>query len=488
MGDQYEHRRRLTLFATVLGSSLAFIDATVVIVALPTIERDLDLGLAGQQWVFLAYSLTLASLLLVSGGVGDEFGRRRTFVFGICAFAAASLFAGLAPGEVSLIAARALQGAAAAFMTTNSLALLRETYGDESGRAIGLWTSFTSAAAILGPPAGGALVEWVSWRWIFLVNLPLALAAVLLAIAGRCPHRTQERTGRLDVPGSILSAVGFAAITYGLVEGADRGIAAVWWTIPVTMIAFGLFVVAERRAANPLVPRSLLEIHNILAANVETFLVYAALGGQGLFFVLDLQFLGFGAFEAGLLVLPPSVAMILLSSRIGSLSARVGPRRFLAAGPALMAAGFALYLSLDEKSDFWTAGIAGLVLFSVGLALLVAPITTTAIGSAPQQLAGVASGVNMMVARVGSLVAVAVLGVVAAVVFEAAGGSSDAVPMAAGQTGEELRSASIDAFRAVMTGLIVLCLAAALTAWFWISDREALRRGDETPEPVPLGG
>ena len=216
-------RQRLTLAATVLGSSLAFIDASVVIVALPTIERDLDFGLAGEQWVFVAYSLALAAFYLPAGAVGDRGGRRETFMAGVVGFALASVLAGAAPSGGVLIAARALQGIAGAFMSTNSLALLRETYGPDSGRAVGLWTSFTSLATIGGPPLGGAIVEWASWRWIFFINLPLALATLVLAQRGRCAQLEQHHVGRLDIPGSALAATGFGMLTYGFVEGAARG-------------------------------------------------------------------------------------------------------------------------------------------------------------------------------------------------------------------------------------------------------------------------
>src|SRR5918994_4773271 len=201
-------RQQLTLAATILGSSLAFIDTTVVIVALPTIERELDLGLAGQQWIFLAYSLTLAALYLTGGAVGDRYGRRQTFAFGVIAFAIASALAGAAPGGALLIAARALQGIGGAFLTTNSLALLRATYGDEAGKAIGLWTAFTSVSTIGGPVLGGALIEWVSWRWIFYLNLPLAAATLLLAYRGRTDEKPTPRVGRLDIPGAELAPAG----------------------------------------------------------------------------------------------------------------------------------------------------------------------------------------------------------------------------------------------------------------------------------------
>ena len=354
-----ETRKRLTLAATILGSSLAFIDATVVIVALPTIEEDLGLGLTGQQWVFLSYSLALAALYLVGGAVGDRYGRRNVFVAGAAAFALASLLAGAAPNEATLLVARFLQGVAGAFLTTNSLALLRGSYGADAGRAIGLWTSFTSVATILGPPAGGALVEWVSWRWIFLLNLPLAAAAVALALLGREEEAPPARSGRLDLAGAALAATGFGLLTYGLVEGADRGFGSLWWTFVVAAAALAAFVVVEMRVAEPMLPFGLFRERNFAAANAQTFLVYAGLYGFFVFFTIYLQFLGFTPFEAGLLNIPSSVVMILLAARFGGLADRHGPRLYLTVGPALIGIGTLVFAIVDTRSEFWTYGIVG---------------------------------------------------------------------------------------------------------------------------------
>lgn len=483
-------RRRLTLAATILGSSLAFVDATVVIVALPTIEEDLGLGLTGQQWVFLSYSLALAALYLVGGAIGDRYGRRNTFIAGAAGFALASLLAGAAPNEAVLLVARALQGVAGAFLTTNSLALLRGVYGAESGRAIGLWTSFTSVATIAGPPAGGALVEWVSWRWIFLVNLPFATAAVGLAIVGRCREVPPERLGRLDVPGAALAAAGFGLLTYGLVEGAERGFDELWWAFPLAAAALAAFVVVERRVQQPMLPFELFRRRNFAVANAQTFLVYAALYGFFVFFTIYLQFLGFTPFEAGLLNIPSSLVMIALAARFGALADRHGPRLYLTIGPALIGLGTLVFTVVDEKSDFWTAGIAGLLLFSLGLAMMVAPITATALKSAPERYAGIASGVNSTVSRLGSLIAVAVIGLVISLVFEARTDAPDAVPIARDQTAPELREASVDGFRAGMLLAAALAFAGAAVGAAGISNREA--RGEIEPAvseqaPAPAG-
>jgi EmrB/QacA subfamily drug resistance transporter len=477
--------RALTLGATVIGSSLAFIDATVVIVALPTIERDLDLGLSGQQWVFLSYSLALAALYLVAGAVGDRRGRRETFIVGVAGFAVASLLAAVAPNGSFLIAARALQGVFGAFLTVNSLALLREVYGSESGRAIGLWTAFTSVATVAGPPAGGALVEWISWRWIFFINLPLAAVAVALALAGRSPQRAEQRVGRLDLPGAALAAIGFGSLTYAMVEGAEDGFADYWWAFLVAAVSLAAFGVVERRTAEPMLPFALFRRRNFTAANIETFLVYAALSGNFVFVILYLQFIGFSPFQAGLLEIPTSVIMIALAARFGALADRLGPRLFLTAGPALLGVGTLFFLLVEERSDFWTAGVAGLVLFALGLAMLVAPITATALSSAPSEYAGIASGVNSTVSRLGGLLAVAVVGLVIALVFEGKAGETDAVPLATDQTEPELRDASIEGFRAGMLLVAGLAFAGAAVGAFGISNAQAEADGASAPAPAP---
>jgi EmrB/QacA subfamily drug resistance transporter len=478
-----ERRRTLTLAACIIGSSLAFVDATVVIVALPTIEADLGLGLSGQQWVFLSYSLALASLYLVGGAVGDRFGRRKVFAAGVGGFALASVLAGAAPSGAVLIVARTLQGVAGAFLTTNSLALLRAVYAENAGRAIGLWTSFTSVATIAGPPAGGALVEWASWRWIFFINLPLAGLAFVLAQAGRDRGEHLEgRARRLDVPGAVLAAIGLGTLTYGAVEGADNGFAERWWAFAIAAVALSAFVVVERRAAEPMVPFSLFRRGNLAAANGETFLVYAAIYGFLIFFTLFLQSLGFTPFEAGLIMTPPSLVLVVLAARFGALADRHGPRLFLSLGPVLIAAGILLTLPMSEQSDFWPVGLAGLFVFSFGLAVIVAPITATALKSAPAELAGVASGVNTTVSRLGSLTAAAVIGVVIGLVYDA---QTDAPgPALARDLSGDALAATVSGYRAGMLVAVGLALAGALVGALFVSNREAAEGPAPPSEPT----
>lgn len=466
-----EQRRRLTLAATVLGSSLAFIDASVVVVALPTIERDLDLGLSGEQWVFLAYSLALAALYLPAGAVGDRAGRRETLAAGVVGFAFASALAGAAPNGAVLIVARALQGIAGAFVSTNSLALLRETFGRESGRAVGLWTAFTSAATIGGPPLGGAIVQWISWRWIFFINLPLAAATVWLIRAGRCRARASHRVGRLDVPGAALAAVAFGTLTYGFVRGADHGFGRVWWAFVAAGVALGGFLLLESRLAEPMLPLDLFRRRNFAVANLETLLVYGALGGMFFFFTLYLQFLGFSPLAAGLANTPSGAILVLLASRLGRIADERGPRTMLVVGPLLIGVGTVLFALVDDRGGFWRLGLAGLVVSGVGLAALVAPITATALSSAPESLSGVASGINSTLSRLGNLLAVAVLGLVVALVYRSSGGHG--VALARGVADPKVRSASVNAFRVAMLTAAGLAFAGAAVAAVGISNREA---------------
>jgi EmrB/QacA subfamily drug resistance transporter len=478
-------RRKMTLVATILGSSLAFIDVTVVIIALPTIEKDLNLGLAGEQWVYLSYSLALASLYLVAGAIGDRRGRREVFTAGIAGFALASLLAAVAPNGGVLIAARTLQGIAGAFVTTNSLALLRQAYGKDAGRAVGLWTSFTGVVTIAGPPLGGALVQWASWRWIFILNLPVAVAAVWFARAGQCRREAPTGAQRLDIPGAALVAVGVGALTFGLVEGAKHGFGQYWWLFVVAGLALVGFLVVESRKKNPMLPLELFRIRNFAASNAATFLVYAAIGAWLVYVALYFQFIGYSPFVTSLILAPTTVVMILLAPRFGALADRNGPRLYLTIGPALLGASALVLMAVDTKTKVWYLGIPALGLMSLGLAILVAPITATALKSAPEQYAGIASGINTTFSRIGNLLAVALVGLVVTVVFESNGGVSSAVPLAKNQTNAVFHAASIDAWRAAMAVVAALAFAGAAVGGIFISNREALGEQEEEETPAP---
>jgi EmrB/QacA subfamily drug resistance transporter len=450
-------RRTLVLVATILGSSMAFVDATVVNVALPTIGRDLDLGLAGRQWVFLAYSLPLASLYLTAGGIADRLGRRRIFLWGNGAFALASILAGLAPDAMLLLAARAVQGAAGAFLAVASLSLLRATWGEDSGRAVGLWTAWSGIATIVGPSLGGALTQWATWRLVFLINLPLALGAVLLAQRATEPEpRERVLLGQLDLPAGVLFTVSFGTLTYGIVHPHA------WWLLVVAAVSFAAAVAWEVRTDEPLLPLALFRDRAFAVGSVATLLVYGALAGATFYYVLYLQsVVGYSPLQAALTGIPISVVMLLLAGWFGGLADRHGPRLYLTLGPSLLAVGTLLW-AISTRPDEWWIVVAGSLVFGLGLAVTVAPITAVVLNNAPERLAGVAAGVSNTTARVGGLVAVALLGLVLEVAYDGVGS-----PLT--QSGE--RGPEIHAFRVAMLATAGLALAGALVSLVGVPSR-----------------
>lgn len=469
-----ETRRRLVLIATILGSSMAFLDAFVVNVALPTIDQEFDLGLAGEQWVFLSYSLALAALYLPAGALGDRYGYANTFVVGVTGFAVASIVAGLAPSGAVLIAARAVQGVFGALLTPGSLALLRATFRDEAGRAIGSWTAWTGVATAAGPVIGGTLVETVSWRVIFLLNIPLAAVTVIATIVSRDTCRTELRHRRLDLPGIVLGAIGIGALVWALVEGPKNGFgsASVLAGFLLSALSLVAFVIVEWRSAEPMMPLSLFRIRELTIANIATFFIYAALGSALFFLVLFAQsVLGYSAAQAGLLVVPISLALLLLASRFGRAADRIGARPFLVGGPLLIGVGLVLLGRLDATSGYWTDVFPPLVVFSVGLAATVPPVTSAALRPAPEGRAGIASGINTTVSRVGQLLAVAGLGVVVSLVFGTGHGS----PFEIGaRSADDLADAS-DAFQAAMWVAAALAFAGALVSGVGLPRRARAR-------------
>ena len=477
--------RRLTLVATIVGSSMTFIDATVVNIALPTIGRDLDAGLAIQQWVVLSYSLAVASLYVVSGALGDRYGRRLMFLLGTGGFAASSALAGVAPTSGLLVAARVLQGITGALLTTNSLALLRATYGADSGRAVGLWTAWSGIGTMLGPPAGGLLVQYASWRWIFFINLPGAALAVFMAWAGRHDEAPVPDPRPINLPAAAAIAVAFGSLTYGLVRGAQAGFGTVWWAFAVAVAGVGFLAVSERRSANPLLPDRLIRARLFVVANLYTFLVYAALGGSTFYLALYLQSaaVGYSPSRASLVFLPISIVMFVLASRFGRLADRDGPRLYLTVAPLVMAAGLALLTVVTSTNPI--VALPGVLVFAVGLACLVAPITSTALKASPDEYVGLAAGVNTTVSRIGGLVATPLLGVVITLVFAAqtSGGSGD--PFATHGLTADQRAATIDSFRAGIGVAALLCIAGALLAARELPSGGGEGRPDAAPEPPP---
>ena len=438
---------------------------TAINVAVPAIGAELEIDLGGQQWVMLSYSLALASLYLVAGALGDRLGRRKMFMIGATAFAVASALGGIAPNAAVLIVARVLQGAAGALLTTGSLSLLRSTFAEESGRAIGIWTAGTGAVSLAGPPLGGALVEWASWRWIFYVNLPLALGAVYLAWLGRgASTRREVPTSRIDVLGAALVALGLGFVTYGIVQGGEEGFAAIAWAFAFGGVALAAFVARELRARDPLLPLYLFRERDFTLVNVATLLIYSALAGSTFFLVLFLQsVIGYTPFEAGLLLLPSTLVLLALAPSFGRLADKLGARLFLVAGPLVMASGMLLWLRVDDRS-LWDGLLPGLVLYGLGLSMIVAPITAAAMMAAPERYSGVAAGVNSTFSRLGSLFAIAVLGLVVSLVFAARTDDPDLVPLALGEDSPEFVAASTDAFRAAMIVAAALAVGGSAAA------------------------
>ncbi len=457
-------RRRFILVATIIGSSIAFIDGTVVNIALPTIGRDLDAGLPAQQWIALSYSLAVASLYIVSGALGDRYGRWRLFVTGVAGFAAASALAAIAPNTELLIAARILQGVAGALLTTNSLALLRATYGADSGRAVGQWTAWSGIATLIGPPLGGLLVEYASWRWIFVINLPAAVLAVGLAVAGRGDERLPEVPRPVQAVGAAAIALTFGGLTFALIEGAQKGFASVWWAFLLSLAGFALLISSERRSAHPLLPMELLQSRVFGVANMYTLLVYAALGGSTFYLALYLQSaaVGYTPARASLVFLPISIVMFFIAARFGRLADRDGPRRLLILAPIVMAAGLVLLTLVTSTNPL--IPLPGVLVFAFGLSMLVAPITSTALKAAPDAFSGLAAGVNTTVSRIGGLIATPLLGIVITLVFESKSPHPNADPFAGHVLSAAQRDATVSAFRAGIGFAVALCIAGSVLA------------------------
>jgi EmrB/QacA subfamily drug resistance transporter len=442
---------RAVVAAATLGTGMGLLDTTVVNVALRTIGRDLDATLAELQWITNGYLLSLASQILFGGWLGDRFGRRRVFVFGTMAFAAASLLCGLAPTPGILIAARILQGCGAALMTPGSLAMMQGAFRPaDRAKAIGAWSGMAAIAAAVGPFVGGILVDYASWRWIFLINLPLAALTTWIAV--RWVPESQDRAGcgPVDIAGAVLASLALAGVTYGLIQWGDP-LAPV--ALVVGVAASVGFVVAESRHPDPMLPLSLFRSRTFSSANVMTLLVYAALGAVMFFVVLQLQTVsGYTALAAGVSLLPITICMVFLARRGGALGTRIGPRLPMTLGPVVMGSGTMLLLGIGVDVDYWRDVLPGVLVFGLGLALMVAPLTATVLAAAPDRNAGVASGVSNAVARTGSLLAVAVL------------------PVAVGLSGVDYADpVAFDAgYRSAMIACAGILVIGGLVSWFTI--------------------
>jgi EmrB/QacA subfamily drug resistance transporter len=414
--------KRLVLVAAILGTTVVTIDSTVANVALPAIADDLGGGLAGQQWVANAYLVTLGSLLLIGGSLGDIFGERRVFAFGVGAFGVTSLLCALAPTIEILVAARALQGVAGALLTPAALAVIVATFPpDERGRAVGAWTAWGGIGTVLGPVIGGQLVDAASWRWIFALNVPIVLVTIVLILRVVPAGRERDPDARVDVVGAALCALGLAGMTFGLIEQPLRGWSDPMVALPLVLgaLLFAGFLVWESRTSHPMLPLALFRRRNFAVGNVETFAMYGGLGLMFFFLILFLQQVaGWSALEAGAASIPVTLIMFAASTRFGALADRHGPRFFMGVGPLVSAVGMLLLLlRVDADAQYLSDVLPGLVVFGIGLAMTVAPLTATVLADADESNAGIASGVNNAIARVAGLVAVAAVGAVVAASF-----------------------------------------------------------------------
>ena len=443
------------LAATVLGSGIAFLDATVVNVALPAIEDELGGGLSGLQWTVDAYLVTLGALLLLGGSLGDMLGRRKMFILGLAGFAAASALCGIAPSIGTLIAARAIQGVAAALLTPASLAILQASFAPEDrSRAIGAWSGLSGVSTALGPFLGGYLVDAVSWRWVFIINLPLAAVAIWISVRHLPESKDESGFKRPDVTGALTAALALGGVLFALIEGPGRG-----WTDTqvvtaalVGVAAGAAFFVVEKRSSHPMLPLSIFRSLQFSGANITTLLVYGALSGALLLLVLELQkFMGYSALEAGASLVPLTILLLLLSSTAGRIAQQIGPRIPMTLGPLVAGVGLALFVMVEPGSEYLTSVLPGVVVFGVGMSFTVAPLTAAVLAAVESRRAGIASGVNNAVARIAGLLAIALL------------------PLAAGLsgTGEDAERFTAGFHRAMLISA-GLCVLGAANSWLTI--------------------
>lgn len=489
---------RWVLAATILASSMSFIDGTVVNVALPTLQKSLGASVADLQWVVESYALTLSAFLLLGGVLGDRYGRNRVMAVGVALFAAASLWCGFAPDAGQLIAARAVQGLGAALLVPNSLAIINANFGKgDRGRAIGTWSAFSALTTAAGPVLGGWLIDAASWRWIFFINLPPA-ALILWMLWARVPEtRDPKPPSRVDWLGAALASAGLGGLVFGLIEAGQKGLGdpLVWAPVAAGLLALGAFLVVEARLREPMMPLAVFRSATFSGANLITLCLYAALGAA--FFLLPFNFgqiQAMSATEIGLALLPFVVLMVVLSRWAGGLVDRLGGRLPLAAGSAIAALGYALLLIPDAGASYWLGFLPGLMVLGLGMAVAVAPLTTVVMAAVDDSRGGIASGINNTVARMAGLLAVAAIGLLAVRLFQGAAAAAaadlpDVVRQAlaghdlqltsislpdglgaeaARQARAAVEAAFVYSFRWSMAACAALAALASLTAWLMV--------------------
>ncbi|HEV2637370.1 MAG TPA: MFS transporter [Actinocrinis sp.] len=452
---------RWVIAAAVGGTAMAILDGTVANIALPTIGRELHTGTAGLQWVVNGYTLSLASLILFAGSLGDRFGQRLIFTTGVVWFGAASLLCGLAPDIGLLIAARILQGVGGALLTPGALALIQTTFRPQDrARAVGLWSGVAGVSGVLGPVLGGVLIQHAGWRWVFLINPVLALAVAAIALTKIPAAQARSDARRIDFSGTAFGVLALGALAFGLTRAGQTGLGnpTVISALSLALMAGYIFGLSQRRGRNPMVPRGLFANRDFTAANLVTFLCYASIGAISFFLVLDLQEAsGFSPTEAGLALLPLTLVMLLLAGRIGQATSRIGARPLLAGGGAVSAAGAALLAGCGEHTGYWTGVLPATAVFALGFACVAVPVTVAVLSSTSADNAGIASGVNNSVARAASLIAIAAL-----------------PPLVGLKIGASVPPAVVhDAYRTAMWVVTALLGAAAVAAWLLISPAAA---------------